>query len=194
MVTFPCNLLFSIDVFFDLETKFSCFTIQGLFISTIQQSASLPPDKLPLLIFKIFDGLEVNAAIIFSSFTDPLWYNSNDKDNNVSIPVAPVAAATGATGIETLLSLSLELYHNGSVKLEKIIAALTSNPSKILKINKGNLSGGNDADCCIVDINKPWIVKQENLVSKSKNTSIENKRLQGKVTNTFVKGQELYNI
>ena len=103
-------------------------------------------------------------------------------------------AATGATGIETLLSLSLELYHNGSVKLEKIIAALTSNPSKILKINKGNLSVGNDADFCIVDINKPWIVKQENLVSKSKNTSIENKRLQGKVTNTFVKGQELYNI
>ena len=103
-------------------------------------------------------------------------------------------AATGATGIETLLSLSLELYHNGSVKLEKIIAALTSNPAKILKINKGNLSVGNDADFCIVDINKPWIVKQENLVSKSKNTSIENKRLQGKVTNTFVKGQELYNI
>ncbi len=103
-------------------------------------------------------------------------------------------AATGATGIETLLSLSLELYHNGSVKLEKIIAALTSNPAKILKINKGNLSIGNDADFCIVDINKPWIVKQENLVSKSKNTSIENKRLQGKVTNTFVKGQELYNI
>ena len=92
MVTFPCNLLFSIDVFFDLENKFSCFTIQGLFISTIQKSASLPTDKLPLLIFKIFAGLEVNAAIIFSSFTDPLWYNSNDKDNNVSIPVAPVAA------------------------------------------------------------------------------------------------------
>ena len=90
-------------------------------------------------------------------------------------------AATGATGIETLLSLSLELYHNGSVKLEKIIAALTSNPAKILKINKGNLSIGNDADFCIVNINKPWIVKQENLVSKSKNTSIENKRLQGKV-------------
>ena len=103
-------------------------------------------------------------------------------------------AATGATGIETLLSLSLELYHNGSVKLERIIAALTSNPAKILKINKGNLSVGNDADFCIVDINKPWIVKQENLVSKSKNTSIENKRLQGKVTNTYVKGQELYNI
>ena len=103
-------------------------------------------------------------------------------------------AATGSSGIETLLSLSLELYHNDSVKLETIIQALTSNPAKILKINKGNLTIGNDADFCIVDINKPWIVKKNKLISKSKNTSIENKKLQGKVTNTFVKGVELFKL
>ena len=103
-------------------------------------------------------------------------------------------AETGASGIETLLSLSLELYHNGSVKLETIIKALTSNPAKILKINKGTLSVGSDADFCIVDLNKPWIVKKENLYSKSKNTSIENKKLQGKVMNTFVKGEELFKL
>ena len=103
-------------------------------------------------------------------------------------------AATGSSGIETLLPLSLELYHNGSVKLESIIQALTSNPAKILKINKGNLTIGNEADFCIVDINKPWIVKKDKLISKSKNTSIENKKLQGKVTNTFVKGVELFKL
>ena len=103
-------------------------------------------------------------------------------------------AATGASGIETLLSLSLELYHNGSLKLETIIKALTSNPAKILKIDKGNLSIGNDADLCIVDLDKPWIVKKENLISKSKNTSIEDKKLQGKVLNTFVKGKELFKL
>ena len=103
-------------------------------------------------------------------------------------------AATGASGIETLLSLSLELYHNKSVKLETIIKALTSSPAKILQINKGNLSIGNDADFCIVDINKPWIVKKDKLVSKSKNTSIEEKKLQGKVINTFVKGIELFKL
>ncbi|MDC0400906.1 dihydroorotase [Candidatus Pelagibacter sp.] len=103
-------------------------------------------------------------------------------------------AATGASGIETLLSLSLELYHNGSLKLETIIKALTANPAKILKIKKGNLSIGNEADFCIVDLDKPWIVKKENLVSKSKNTSIEGKKLQGKVTNTFVKGEELFKL
>jgi len=103
-------------------------------------------------------------------------------------------AAAGSSGIETLLALSLELYHNGSVKLNTIIKALTSNPAKILKIDKGNLKIGNDADFCIVDINKPWIVKSSNLISKSKNTSIENKKLQGKVMNTFVKGEELYKL
>tara|TARA_B100000809_G_scaffold230316_1_gene244548 strand:- start:592 stop:1878 length:1287 start_codon:yes stop_codon:yes gene_type:complete len=101
-------------------------------------------------------------------------------------------AATGASGIETLLSLSLELFHNGSVKLNKIIKALTCNPAKILKIEKGNLSIGNDADFCIVDIYKPWIVKKEKLLSKSKNTSIDDRKLQGKVMNTFVKGEELF--
>ena len=101
-------------------------------------------------------------------------------------------AETGASGIETLLPLSLELYHNGSAELETIIKALTSKPAEILKINKGNLSIGNDADFCIVDINKPWVVRKDKLISKSKNTPIEDKKLQGKVLNTFVNGEELF--
>ena len=98
-------------------------------------------------------------------------------------------AATGAAGIETLLPLSLELFHNQSVKLEKLIASMTSNPSKILGINKGNLDVGNDADLCILDINKPWVVKKNKLKSKSKNTPIEDRKLQGQVLKTFVKGE-----
>ncbi len=103
-------------------------------------------------------------------------------------------AATGASGVETLLATSLELYHNQSLKLETIIAALTSNPAKILKINKGNLSIGADADFSIVDINKPWVVKKEKIISKSKNTSLDEKKLQGKVLNTFIKGVELFKL
>jgi len=103
-------------------------------------------------------------------------------------------AATGASGIETLLPLALELFHNGSLKLSKIIKLLTYNPAKILKIDKGNLSIGNDADFCIVDLYKPWIVKKEKMISKSKNTCIEDKKLQGQVINTFVKGEELFKI
>ena len=102
-------------------------------------------------------------------------------------------AATGAIGVETLLPLTLELYHNGSVSLEKLLPTITSNPAKILDINKGSLEINHDADLCIFDINKPWVVKQSELLSKSKNTSIENRKLQGQVLKTFVKGEILFN-
>ena len=101
-------------------------------------------------------------------------------------------AATGSIGIETLLSLALEMYHNESLPLKKIIETLTINPAKILKINKGSLKTGNDADICIFDLNKPWVVKADDLKSKSKNTAIEDRKLQGKVIMTFLNGNLVY--
>jgi len=98
-------------------------------------------------------------------------------------------AATGATGIETLLPLALELFHNNSLKLNKIIAPITSNPAKILGIDKGSLQIGRDADLCVVDINKPWVVNKDELLSKSKNTPIEDRKLQGQIIKTFIKGE-----
>jgi len=101
-------------------------------------------------------------------------------------------ATTGASGVETLLPLALELFHNKSVNLKNLIAAITCNPANILGINKGNLSKGNDADLCVFDINKPWVVNKNNLKSKSKNTPIENRKLQGQVIKTYVKGELAY--
>jgi len=101
-------------------------------------------------------------------------------------------AATGASGIETLLPLALELFHNKSVKLNKLIALLTCNPAKILGIDKGTLSKGKEADICVFDLNKTWTVDKSKLKSKSKNTPIENRKLQGLVSKTFVKGEMLY--
>jgi len=98
-------------------------------------------------------------------------------------------ATTGATGIETLLPLALELFHNNSLKLNKIIAPITSNPAKILGIDKGSLQIGRDADICVVDINKPWVVNKDKLLSKSKNTPIEDRKLQGQIIKTFIKGE-----
>ena len=97
-------------------------------------------------------------------------------------------AATGAIGIETLLPLALEMYHNDSLELTKIIETLTINPAKILKINKGSLTRGSDADICVFDLDKPWVVNGDELKSKSKNTAIEGRKLQGKVLMTFLNG------
>ncbi len=102
-------------------------------------------------------------------------------------------AATGAIGVETLLPLSLELYHNESLGLKKIIETLTINPSNILKIQKGSLKKGLDADICVFDLNKPWMVKADQLKSKSKNTAIEDRKLQGKVLMTFLNGELVFN-
>ena len=97
-------------------------------------------------------------------------------------------AATGAIGIETLFPLALEMYHNESLPLEKIIQTLTINPSKILKINKGTLKVGSDADMCVFDLDTPWVIKADLLKSKSKNTAVENRKVQGRVLMTFLNG------
>jgi len=103
-------------------------------------------------------------------------------------------AAEGSIGIETLLSLALELYHNGSLPLKKIIESITCNPAKILKINKGTLKKGSDADLCIFDLDQPWKVDVLKLKSKSKNAAIENRKLQGKVLMTYLKGESVFNL
>ena len=101
-------------------------------------------------------------------------------------------AATGASGIETLLPLALELVHNGSCNLNSLIENLTSNPAKILGIRNGTLSVGSEADIAIFDLEKPWFFKRENILSKSKNTAIENRKLQGKVEKTFINGKLVF--
>ena len=101
-------------------------------------------------------------------------------------------AATGASGIETLLSLTLELYHNQSCELKTLIKALTCNPAKILNIKAGNLSIGSDADIAVINLDKPWVVEKEKIKSKSKNTAIEKRKMQGKVEKTFINGNLVF--
>ena len=98
-------------------------------------------------------------------------------------------AATGAIGIETLLPLALEMYHNESLPLVKIIETLTINPAKILKINKGTLKKGSDADICVFDLDAPSLIKADLLKSKSKNTAVEERKVQGKILMTFLNGE-----
>jgi dihydroorotase len=101
-------------------------------------------------------------------------------------------AATGAIGIETLLPLALEMYHNETLSLDKIIQALTINPANILRINKGTLKKGSNADMCIFDLDAPWVIKADNLKSKSKNTAVEDRKVQGKVLMTFLNGELVF--
>jgi dihydroorotase len=103
-------------------------------------------------------------------------------------------AAAGAVGIETLLPLALEMHHNESLPLTKIIETLTVNPANILKVKKGSLKKGSDADICVFDLDEPWMVSGDSLKSKSKNTSIEGRKLQGRVQMTFLGGEVVFKL
>ena len=136
------------------------------------------------------DRLELVNAINKNLIDVIVSDHKPEDEESKRLPFAQ--AATGASGVETLLSLALELAHNGNIKLEKIISAITYNPSKILGIKKGSLDVGSNADLCIFDMNESWSVEKSKLKSKSKNTPIEGRKLQGKVTQTFVKGELVY--
>ena len=129
-------------------------------------------------------GLKDNLIDVIVSDHTP------EDEESKRLPFAQ--AATGAIGVETLLPLALEMYHNESLPLKKIIETLTINPSKILKINKGTLKKGADADICVFDLEAPWVVKADKLKSKSKNTAIENRKLQGKILMTFLNGELVF--
>jgi len=47
---------------------------------------------------------------------------------------------------------------------------------------------------CIFDLGQPWKVDVLKLKSKSKNAAIENRKLQGKVLMTYLKGESVFNL
>ena len=144
-----------------------------------------PPLRLEEDRVSLVKGIKDNLIDVIVSDHIP------EDEESKRLPFAQ--AATGAIGIETLLPLALEMHHNESLPLNKIVETLTINPAKILQINKGTLKKGSDGDICILDLDAPWIVKAENLKSKSKNTAIEGRKLQGKVLMTFLNGELVFN-
>ena len=144
-----------------------------------------PPLRLEEDRLSLVQGIKENLIDVIVSDHIP------EDEESKRLPFSQ--AATGAIGIETLLPLALEMHHNESLPLDKIIETLTVNPAKILQINKGTLTKGSDGDICILDLDAPWMVKAEKLKSKSKNTAIEGRKLQGKILMTFLNGKLVFN-
>ena len=134
----------------------------------------------------LIQGIKNNLIDVIVSDHKP------EDEESKRLPFAQ--AAEGSIGIETLLSLCLELYHSNSLPLKKIIETITYNPAKILKIDKGTLKVGKDADLCIFDLDQPWKVDVSKLKSKSKNAAIEDRNLQGKVLMTYLKGEQAFSL
>ncbi len=101
-------------------------------------------------------------------------------------------AADGAIGLETMLAAALRLYHSGHVSLMRLVDALSTRPAAIFGLPGGTLKPGAPADITLVDIDEPWIVSKEHLVSRSKNTPFENARFTGRAVATYVAGDLVY--
>ncbi len=109
-----------------------------------------------------------------------------DSEKDVEFDFAPF----GIIGLETALSLSvMELIDKKVLSWPDLISRMSTNPAKILGIDRGNLKKGSTADIVIIDPLKEYIYNKDSVESKSKNSPFINWKLKGKLCDVFVRGK-----
>src|SRR5690349_11249727 len=102
------------------------------------------------------------------------------------------SAASGIVGLGTLLPLALELHHNGSVPLLRVLGALSQRPAEILRLPAGKLEPSLQADFVIFDVDKPWRIAVDAFHSKCRNSPFDGRPVQGAVLRTVVAGRVIH--
>ena len=102
------------------------------------------------------------------------------------------SAAYGIVGLETLLALSLELYHNRHLDMLELSRLLTVNPAGILRLPVGRLAVGAPADLVLFDPDHPWQICPDEFRSKSKNAPFDDRPVRGRVRLTIVDGRTIF--
>jgi dihydroorotase len=112
-----------------------------------------------------------------------------DYEKEVEFDYAPF----GITGLEVEVTLSLmQLYHKRRMSLSDIIAKFTSAPARILRLDKGTLRPGADADVTLLDPDKEWVFERDPNGSKSKNNPFHGWKMKGKAVTTIVNGKVVW--
>lgn len=101
-------------------------------------------------------------------------------------------ASTGAVGLDILLGAGLSQVADGALDLTAFLRALTINPATLLGLPSGRLCEGAPADIILIDPYKPWVCDEAALLSKSKNTPFDGRRLTGRCVRTIVAGQTVF--
>ncbi|PCH48444.1 MAG: dihydroorotase [Hyphomicrobiales bacterium] len=118
---------------------------------------------------------------------------SNHDPQDVDTKRHPFAeAADGAVGLETLLAATMRLHHSDDVPLMRLLHCLSTGPARRLGLEAGTLADGAPADLVIFDPDYPWVLHEDDLRSRSKNTAFENARFQGRVLKTYVAGRKVF--
>ncbi|MEZ5836469.1 MAG: dihydroorotase [Geminicoccaceae bacterium] len=132
----------------------------------------------------VVEGLRDGTIDVIASDHDP-----QDQDSKRQ-PFAQ--AASGVIGIETMLSVSLRLYHDGQMSLLGLLRKMTWAPAQLLGLNAGRLAVGAPADLVLFDPDAPWKISEAGLSSLAKNTAFEGRLVNGKVHRTLVDGRTIY--
>lgn len=102
-------------------------------------------------------------------------------------------AAFGIVGLETMLPLSLDLYHKGLLSLSDVLGKMTYKPANIIGKNElGRIKKGAPADFTLIDINCEWQINPAEFSSKSKNAPFNSYKTKGRAIKTIVAGQIVY--
>lgn len=133
---------------------------------------------------------ETRSALIEAASTGAIdAIVSSHRPRTLEDKAMPFAdALEGAVGLETLLPAALQLHHEGHADLHTILRMLTSGPAGILGLVQGHLKQGAPADLVLIDLGFPLKVDPATFRSKSRNTPLAGRTLQGRALRTIVGG------
>jgi dihydroorotase len=119
--------------------------------------------------------------------TDHAPHTSEEK----SLPYTK-APSGGPLNQHSLVAM-LDFYHQGKISLEKIVQKMTHNVATLFQIQeRGYIREGYFADLVLVDLNSPWTVSKENILSKCGWSPFEGHTFHSKVSHTIVSGHLVY--
>jgi dihydroorotase len=120
---------------------------------------------------------------------------SDHQPHEPDAKLAPFAQSEpGISALETLLPLTLRLVDEKLLTLPEAIALLTHKPAGIVGLETGHLGVGATADICIFDPEARWVLTQDKLVSRGRNTPFLGWEFRGRVTHTLVGGKLVYEL
>lgn len=137
-------------------------------------------DKEGLLTALLENKLDIIA-------TDHAPHTIEEKNGNY------FKALSGGPLVQHALVTMLELYHQGKISLEKIVEKMCHNVTEIYRIKeRGYIREGYYADLVLVDLNRPWQVRPENILYKCNWSPFEKQVFQSQVLKTIVNGAVIY--
>jgi dihydroorotase len=80
------------------------------------------------------------------------------------------------------------------VPLPRLVETMTAAPAALLGLESGRLTPGAPADFVIVDLDRSWQVRDEDLKTRSKNSPYEHRTLTGRAIETVVAGRTVWTL